>query len=393
MKKTEVPKPLKILQVTIGDGSYGGVASFMFSYYSHMNQEKVHFDFLYCGENSMQSKMNSPILKNSKITVFHVMKPKDNGRREYSLLIKKLKIFFANNRYDIIHINTSNILVCACVLYAVNKRAVCIAHSHNTKAIIQNQGRIKVLMKDTIKKFARNIILKKADYYFACSKAAGRNLYGEKALNSSKFRMIRNAIDLSEYCYNPIIRKKVRKTDKTIIGYVGRLTEQKNPFFLIDVFYEIHKIDSQTELWIIGEGELLEAISKKVKDTGLDNSVVLWGRRNDVSDMMQAMDIFILPSLYEGLSIVAVEAQASGLPVYASDSISDEHRITSLINFLPLSLGAKKWAEKIASDIGHLPMRRNMTEEMRESGYEITLASRKLEEFYLSIIENNGQEI
>ena len=382
-------KPVKVLQVTIGDGSYGGVASFMFSYYSHMNQENIHFDFLYCGENSMKSKMESPILNNSKITVLHVMKPKNNGSNEYRQLLRELRNFFDNNQYDIVHVNTSNVLVSACVIYAVNKSAICIAHSHNTKAVVKNQNRLKELLKDVVKAPGRHFILKNADYYFACSKAAGKNLYGEKALDTSKFRVIKNAIDLSKYCYNPSVRAKVRKTDRIVIGHVGRLTEQKNPFFLIDVFFEIHKVNPKTELWMIGEGELLDDIRKKVDKTGLHDNVVLWGRRSDVAELMQAMDMFMLPSLYEGLSIVAIEAQASGLPIYASDCISDEHKVTPLVQVLPLSLGAEKWAKKVTDDIKKLPVRRDMTEEMLESGYEISLASQQLERFYVSIAKNS----
>lgn len=378
-------KLVRVLQVTIGDGSYGGVASFMFSYYSHMNQENVHCDFLYCGENSMQSKMDSHILRNSKITTLHVMKTKDNGCSEYRQLLRKLKSFFDKNQHDIVHINTSNVLVSACVIYAVNKRAVCIAHSHNTKAVVENQNKLKSLIKDIIKALGRNFILKNADYYFACSKAAGKNLYGSKALNSSKFRIIKNAIDLSAYIYDPSIRARVKKTDKVIIGHVGRLTAQKNPIFLIDVFSEIHEANPDTELWMIGEGELLEEVKKRVEETGLLDSVILWGRRNDVSELMQAMDVFMLPSLYEGLSIVAIEAQAAGLPVYASDSISEEHKVTPLVQFLPLTSGAPKWAKKVNDGIENLPVRRDMTKEIAKSGYDIIQASKWLEEFYLSI--------
>lgn len=381
-------KTVKVLQVTIGDGNYGGVASFMYSYYSHMDQRKIHCDFLYCGENSMQSKMDSPVLTNSKITVFHSMKAQNNGIKAYRGLLKNLKKFFDENQYDFVHINTSNALVSACIIYAVKKRSICIAHSHNTKAIGVNQNKMKALIKDIMKVLARNYILRKADYFFACSKAAGINLYGKRALKSSKFRLIRNAVDLSMYAYNPSVRARVRKTDKIVIGHVGRLTAQKNPFFLIDVFTEIHRLNPGTELWMVGEGELLEDVRKKIEEVELADSVVLWGRRNDVAELMQAMDIFILPSFYEGLSIVAVEAQAAGLPVYASDSISEEHGIVSLVQFLPLELGAGNWGKKIADDLRNLPVRRDMTKEMRKSGYEINQAGKWLEEFYLSVGKN-----
>lgn len=374
---------VKVLLVTIGDGSYGGVASFMYSYYSHMNHEKVHCDFLYCGENSMGSKEDSPALTGSKITTLHIMKSQNNGFREYSQLVKELKAFLNENCYDIVHVNTSNAMVSACVAYALNDKAVLIAHSHNTKAVLTNQGKIKEILKIIMKVPARKYILKKADYYFACSKTAGENLFGISVLRSDKFKIINNAIELSSYVYDPEIRKKYRKTDKTVIGHVGRLTGQKNPFFLIDVFSEIHKLNSSTELWMIGEGELLEGVQDRIKALGLESNITLWGRRNDVACLMQAMDIFILPSLYEGLSIVTVEAQAAGLPVYVSDSISEEHRVTNLVNFLPLASGASAWGRKITDDIRRMPVRRNMLTEMAGAGYEIETASKWLEEFYL----------
>ena len=377
---------VKVLQITIGDGSYGGVASFMYSYYSHMNHEKIHCDFLYCGENSMRSKEDSPALTGSKITTLHIMKSKNNGFREYRSLVKELNKFFLKNHYDIVHVNTSNVMVSACIAYALHSKAVLIVHSHNTKAVVDNQGEIKELIIKSIKSLGREYILKKTDYYFACSKEAGENLFGKPVLKSDKFKIIKNAIELSSYVYNSETREKYRKTDDTIIGYVGRLTAQKNPFFLIDVFSEIHRLNPSTKLWLVGEGELLESVRDKIKTLVLEKHVTLWGRRQDVSSLMQAMDILMLPSLYEGLSIVSVEAQAAGLPVYASDSISEEHRITDLIHFLPLTLGAAAWGRKIVEDIKKLPKRRNTLMEMTEAGYEIKSASKWLEDFYLLVM-------
>lgn len=387
MSNKLVQKPVRVLQVTIGDGSYGGVASFMYSYYSHMDHTKVHCDFLYCGENSMRSKEGTSALEGSSITTLHVIKPKDNGYKEYYELIKKLKKFFDANEYDIVHVNTSNVMVSACVAYALNGRAIYIAHSHNTKAVSANQSGIKEGIKDLIKFPARKYILAKADYYFACSRAAGNNLFGKAGVQSNKFKIIKNAIDLSSYVFNKKIREIYRKKNNIIIGHVGRLTAQKNPLFLIDIFSEIHKINPNTELWMVGEGELREKVQNRVKTLKLENNVTLWGRRNDVACLMQAMDCFVLPSLYEGLSIVAVEAQAAGLPVYASDCISDEHKVTDLVCFLPLESGAQYWAKKITDDMKDMPKRENMRSKMAESGYEITTASKYLEEFYISAIK------
>lgn len=377
---------IKVLQVTIGDGSFGGVASFMYSFYSHMDHEKIHCDFLYCGENSMQSKEDSPVLKNSKIITLHVMKPQNNGFGEYVQLIKKLKVFFKDNNYDIVHVNSANIIVNACVAYTLNGRAYLISHSHSAKNTSQNKT-FKELTKNAIKNYSRKYILKKADHYFACSKAAGEKMFGLKALKSDKFKLVNNAIELSMYIYNTDIRKTYRKTKKIVIGYVGRLAAEKNPIFSIEVFSEIYKLNQNTEFWMIGEGELLNDIRKRINTLGIEENVTLWGRRNDVANLMQAMDIVILPSLFEGLSIVAVEAQTAGLPVYASDSISEEHRVTDLVHFLPLTFGASAWAAKIVKDMENMPKRKNMLSEMTRAGYEIGSASKWLEDFYFSVVK------
>ena len=173
-----------------------------------------------------------------------------------------------------------------------------------------------------------------------------------------------------------------------MIGYVGRLATEKNPIFSIEVFSEIQKLNQNTEFWIIGEGELLDDIRNRITALGLEENVTLWGRRNDVAYLMQAMDIIMLPSLFEGLSIVAVEAQTAGLPVYASDSISEEHRMTDLVHFLPLASGAPAWAAKIVEDMKNMPERKNMISEMSRAGYEIGSACKWLEDFYYSVVKN-----
>lgn len=387
MNNSNKQKKVRVLQVTIGDGNYGGVASFLFSYYSHIDQDKVHFDFLYCGENSLSSKVNTLVLKDSEITTFHCLKANNNGIQEYKALIQKLKEFFKDNRYDIVHINTSNVYVNACVSFFASKNAICIAHSHNTKATGKYGNFIKKAFKSIVKELCRNYILKTDQYYFACSKAAGANLFGEKMLCSPKFKVIHNAIDISKYVFNPDTRMKYRNSEKIVFGYIGRLTKQKNPDFLIDVFKEIHQINKNTELWIIGEGELQGNIEKKISNLELNESTVLWGRREDIAQLMQAIDVFLLPSLYEGLSIAVIEAQASGLPVYASDSISIEHKVTDLIQFLPLKSGAKYWATKIVKDLPALGFRKDTRDEMVQAGYEINEAAMILEQLYISMCD------
>lgn len=379
--------PVKVLQIAIGDGSYGGVASFLYSYYSHINHGKVHFDFLYCGENSLKSKMNTPVLADSKITTLHIMQIKYNGIKGYIKLLKALRNFFNDNEYDIVHVNTNSSFFCACVAYALKGRAKLIFHSHNSKVVLQDKSRsVKHFLKDVLESPCKKYMLKKGDFFFACSNAAGANLFGKKILKSDNYKVINNAIDISKYAYNAESRNKVRKTDNFVFGHVGRFTRQKNHKFLVELFAEIHKLVPDSELWLVGEGELREETESQIKTLGLEDCVVLWGRRDDVADLMQGMDIFLFPSLYEGLSIVTIEAQASGLTLVVSDSISPEHKVTELVHFLKLEKGTEFWAQEILGIMKNQADRRDMSAEILSAGYEIKQAANELENFYINRI-------
>lgn len=385
----EKRKRIKVLYVTLGDGSYGGVASFLYTFYSHMDNTKVVSDFLYCARNSMASKMDTEALKDSKITALNAIKPANNGFSDYAKLIPALKRFFKDNMYDIVHLNTSNVYLCASVLHCVPKGTVCITHSHNTKPVISTPNSLKRRIKDILFLPCRKYVLSKSDYYFACSRAAGAHLYGEKILNNRKFKVINNAIDVDRFRYSEEVRNKLRNTNNFVFGHVGRMTEQKNPVFLLEIFNEIHQRKPDTELWMIGEGELRQDIEKKIVDMGLTDSVKLLGRRDDVAELMQAMDAFVFPSLYEGLSIVTIEAQAAGLPIFASDSISPEHKVTDLMTFLSLKQGADVWAETILTDLQKEYDRYDMSGELIRAGYEINSAANDLQTFYINAVKRS----
>lgn len=380
-------KPIKVLQVALGDGSYGGVASFLYAFYSHMNHHRVLCDFLYCSKNSMISKMNTEALKQSKVTALNAMKPADNGVNDYIKLLSELRKYFRENRYDIVHINTSNIYLCTSVLHSVPKETFCITHSHNTKPVIDDLRSIKRRMKELLVLPCRKYIMRQSDFYFACSKAAGLYLYGEGIIDNPKFKVICNAIDIERFRFNKDTRKRYRNTGNFVFGHVGRMTQQKNPFFLLKIFKEIHLRNPSSELWMIGEGELRQEIEKTIANLELSDSVKLLGRRDDVAELMQAMDAFIFPSLYEGLSIVTIEAQAAGLPIFASDSISVEHKVTKLMSFLSLKKSPAEWAESILISLKNTSERSDMSSELIAAGYEINSAAKKLEEFYLNEIK------
>ena len=374
--------PIRVLQVTIGDGSFGGVTSFLYTFYSRMDHAAVHFDFLYCGENSMRSKEADPVLEGSAVTALHILKRNNNGIIEYKKLYKALKEIFDKNGYDIVHVNSGNAFLNACIAYLLDGRAVYISHSHNASPAVRYSGRAKSLIKTLLKNSIRGYIIEKADALYACSDQAGINLFGEKGIRLEKYKVINNAIDTERFRFDQQVRQSIRKDDKVIIGFVGRLSDQKNPLFAVDVFAEFHKKRPDSVLWMVGEGELRNALEKKIDESGLRDHAVLFGRRDDVQDLMQAMDVLIFPSAWEGLGIAAIEAQCSGLSVLASDRVPKAANVAGLITYLPLSLTADDWAEKMEETVTDGCIRRDMSLVLKNAQFDISSEAELLEENY-----------
>ncbi|MEK5214649.1 glycosyltransferase [Psychrobacillus sp. FSL H8-0487] len=201
--------------------------------------------------------------------------------------------------------------------------------------------------------------------------------------------LIKNAIPAKEYIYNDKIRKEVRTQygleKKFIIGHVGRLSYSKNHEFLLKIFVNIHEKNKDAILLLVGDGELRNDIEKKIEELGLKEHVILTGVRNDISRLLQAMDVFVFPSHFEGLGIVAIEAQASGLPCVISDTIPQEALITNDIKQVSLNVGVEVWAETILNYKDSFN-RKNTYQEINNAGYDIKEESSKLEQLYLNNI-------
>ena len=229
------------------------------------------------------------------------------------------------------------------------------------------------------------MLKKYATDYFACSEIAGKWLFGKNIVKSSKFKIIHNAVDYEKFKYNEEERNKIRDDLKIanndiVIGHVGRFTNQKNHEFLIDVFYEMHKINKHYKLLLIGTGILEENIKAKVEKLKLSEYVIFLGFKNDVYRYMNAMDIFAFPSLYEGLGLGLVEAQANGIPCFATkDTIPSEVKINNNFEFIELDI--EKWKEKILkTNVVRIDSKKNI----KEANYFIEDVVNQLMEFYLN---------
>lgn len=372
--------PTTVLQVLRGSGTFGGVASYLLSRYEYINQQDVHFDFLFCQKKSFGSHSNDDVVENSYIGELAALKEK-NYPHNYFILYKRMRKFLDSNNYDVVHVNTGSLPVTFSCLLAAKKSGVGIriAHSHSTN---YKNGKLNtMIILRPIRCFLQKKICDLSTNRLACSDMAARNMFG-----NSSYEKIENGIKISNFKYDNLIRSRVRNefncSGLYVIGFVGRLEKSKNVLFLIELFKHLVEKNPNFVLWIIGDGNEKHAINKTIIENNLTNKIRMFGSRRDVAGLMQAMDCLVLPSKYEGLSITAVEAQASGLPVFLSSTLSKEHRLTDLVRFIELD-DTSKWECAIleASKRNNIN-RQKYCEEVRKAGYDIKDSVAKLVHIY-----------
>lgn len=361
---------IRVLQV-VTHMNQGGLETMLMNYYRSIDREILQFDFLthrpYDGDYGDE-------IKNMGGKIYHL--PTLNPfSRKYK---KALCHFFRSHpEYTTVHVHQDCLSV---VILKVAKECgvkVRIAHSHNA-----NQDRN---LKYLIKYYYMRMIPDYATKLFACSKDAGKWMF-----RGAEFQVLNNAIYSSKYTYCTDIKRKIRdeleiNQSDLVIGHVGRFSPQKNHSFLIDVFYQIKQKEPLARLLLVGNDSDENAVNikEKVETYGLKDSVIFTGLRKDVYNMMQAMDVFVFPSIYEGFGIVALEAQASGLPCLISDKVPIECKVIDKVKQIPLSDGANIWAE-IAIKAAKENVRCDTSAEIKAAGYDIEENAKWLQNFYLS---------
>ena len=354
---------VRILNIVTSLG-YAGVEAVIMNYYRHIDTDKVQFDFAITAQE--KQRFEDEILTMGG--VIHRLPPRSKNPMNY---ISGLTKIVKENHYKIVHIHKNSASM-AMDAWAARKGGATriIGHSHNTRCDIMWQHYI-------FKPFA-NILLTDR---FACSEDAGRWIFGNKS-----FRVINNAVDTERFQFSTdartCIRRELGVTDEIIVGFVGRLMEQKNVIRLIDIFYEISKIDGRAVLIVVGDGPLNQEIQNRIKELSLDSKVRLLGIRNDVEDIYSAMDVFLLPSLYEGLPVVLVEAQATGLPCVISENVPTID-IDGLTEVVDLEEDSAYWAKKVLSVAKNFYLRRSRKTEVASAMYDISVEAEKLQDFYM----------
>lgn len=351
----------------------GGIETMLMNLYRNIDREKVQFDFLV---NRTHKGFYDDEIISLGGKIYKLMPIRLTSINKY---VNKLKDFFDNHKeYKIIH---SHISVMSYLILKVAKKKkieLRIAHSHEAHKSIREHR----LFRRPIIVFSKLFINKYTTHRFACSKEAGKWLFG----NKDDIKVINNTIDAKRYVINEQKRLNKREeldaADKFIIGHIGNFSKAKNYPFILDVFKSIVKQNSNALLILVGKNESNPEIEKKVKEMGLEKQVIFTGVRADVPELLQAMDVFLFPSLYEGLGVAVIEAQASGLPCIVSDSVPEEVKITDLVEFISRDQSPKYWGQQVLKYVNDYE-RKNIFEEICSSGYDIKENVKWLENFYI----------
>ena len=361
-------EPVRIAQV-VGKLSAGGVESVVYNYYRHIDHTKFQFDFFIDADSTCPSRQE---LIDMGARYFVV--PPYQKLPQYIGVLTRL---FRENHYSIVHSHMNTLAVFSLFAAWAAGVPVRICHNHSTAGPGETA---KNIMKYLLRPFAKVF----ATDYCACSRYAGEWLFGRRAMERGEVTVFQNAIELDRFRFRADVRDAVREKlnldSQFVVGHVGRFCVQKNHEFLIDIFAEVYKLREDAILLLVGDGPLMGNVKEKVHRLGLDGAVRFLGVRDDVDRLYQAMDVFVLPSRYEGLGIVNIEAQAAGLPCIVSDRVTREAAVTENITFLPLCAGAKVWAGWTIA--ARLEERRDAVDEIKSSGFDILTQRDSLQSFY-----------
>lgn len=364
-------EPKRILQV-LGRLNRGGAENMVMNLYRAVDREKVQFDFVihtdkHCDFTDEVLALGGKIFS----------APRYNVKNHFTYKKWWKKFLREHPEYKIVHGHMYSI---ASIYLKIAKRYGCttISHSHSSSAKSGIAGKVRLLTQLPL----RNI----PDWLFACSDKAGQWLYGKNVKNRKNYMLLTNAIDTDKYVYDSKIREKVRDEfnlgEKFVVGHVGRIFAPKNHKYLLEVFKEILKEKSDAMLMIVGTGPMENEVKEKVKELGLTENVIMTGVRSDVNELMQAMDCFVFPSLYEGLPVTVVEAQTAGLLCFVSDTVTDEVSLTDLVTMLSIEKSPKEWADLILEKTASFK-RTNTRQLIIDAGYDIASTAEWLQKFYL----------
>lgn len=362
---------IRVLQM-IGSLNIGGSQAMLMNIYRNIDKEKIQFDFILDHPEQLYYADEVKAL-GGKIYYMPTFKG-------YNLLqVKKAwnDFFKQHPEYKVLH---SHVRSYALVYISIAKKygVRTIIHSHSTS---NGSG-----INSVVKKIMQYPLRYSADRFLACSQIAGEWLFGKKTCNSPKFDVINNALDVGKYRLDADVRTRYRSEmgveDKFVYGHVGRLHESKNHLFLLEVFAKLYERDNNSFLLLVGDGELRPQIEEKIIELDISDNVMLLGNRSDIAECLWSMDAFLFPSKWEGLPISVVEAQATGLPCFVSDTVSGEVCLSDLITYLPID-SEDVWVDAI---LNSEKTKKDVSEDIKKSGYDIENSVNEITKLYFSLM-------
>lgn len=354
-----------------------GIETMLMNYYRHMDRNKIQFDFL-C--NKTKPGAYDDEIKKMGGKIYHT--PGLNPAI-YPKYLKYMKNLFKENpEYRILEAHNGALGVYA--LYAAKKNDIPVRIFHAHGASITKDWKLP------IKLFCKSRLKANINYNFTCGVAAAECYFGKQSVENGDYEFIPNAIEVQRFIFNKNVRESLREKynlqHKHVIGHVGRFMTQKNHTFLLDVFKKLAEQDSQAYLVLLGDGELMESIKGKVNDLNLTNRVLFVGNVGNVNEWYSAFDAFVLPSIWEGLPVVGIEAQASDLPCIFSDGVTREIGLTDKVQFVSLKASTSEWVQAFQNAL-KIKERRDNTTLIREKNYDIETEAIKLQNRYLKLAE------
>lgn len=369
----------RILQV-VNTMNRGGIETLLMNIYRKIDKNEIQFDFLthpfvVSAEQEYEAEIES--------MGGRVYKAPSFIRSPYSYTSFIKKFFSEHAEYGIVHGHNLDTASLVYMPEAKNNGRYLIAHSHNTK----ERGNA---MRQSALSLSHRLIRKYPDRYFACSRDAAVFAFGPRIAYSTKCQIVRNGVDVSQYVVNEDIHQQMKHSmfpnvTGPLFGTVGRLAEQKNHEFLLDVFADIVRNEPTAFLAIVGRGPLQDALERKARDLGIAAHMLFAGSVPNVADYLKAFDVFLMPSLYEGLPLSAVEAQTAGLPTLLSSSIGKETLCSDMARFVSLDQGASRWAKEALQaykeNRGH---RTDCLNQVKSAGFDINDVTHALQDFYMN---------
>lgn len=361
-------EPIRVLHV-LQRMEAAGTQALLMNLYRNIDRDKVQFDFLV--EYPDKQFYDDEIIQLGG-RIYYTSVRLDKNIIKFERQLKQ--ILQEHPEYKVIHVHAFTI---GYFVLRIAKKCgvpVRIAHSHNNETIHDSKYALKLIMQKLFSIHATD--------FFACSKEAGEYLFRNK-----KFHVLNNAIQSEKFIANVTVRNEVRKElhlgEHFTVGHVGRFHSQKNHFFLLSVFALLKKKCPDAKLLLVGTGDLESEIKKQVKTLSLEEDVLFLGNRKDMDRIYQAMDIFVLPSLFEGLGIVAVEAQSAGIPCVVSDGVSRNAALSPLICYMETNADESAFVDKILKHKDHELTHTNTQKYIIDAGFDVKMTAQEMQRFYL----------